>query len=92
MHAINDRQIFCSLVYGARAGACRRGLIVIIAAERVATFSYFIPGMVRLQRSELPVADIEQAMARWANLNHLRLAATFVAWFAALKALVAGGG
>jgi hypothetical protein len=54
-------------------------------AERVFTFSYFIPTMVGLMRA--PDSPESAATAtRWANLNYLRHAIVLVAWLAALKA------
>lgn len=53
-------------------------------AERIFTFSYFIPTMVWL--SGVPdSADAVAAATRWANLNYLRHAMVLVAWLAALK-------
>ena len=53
--------------------------------ERVFTFSYFIPTMVRLMQA----TDSSESTAtarQWANLNYVRHAIVFVAWLAALKA------
>ena len=53
--------------------------------ERVLTFSYFIPTMVRLMRA----ADSPEAVARatwWARLNHVRHLIVFAAWLTSLKA------
>src|SRR6266568_4867511 len=60
---------------------------VVILVERIATFSYFIPTMLRLQRAAPPQADVRARVAQWARLNYLRSALTLVAWLAALKAL-----
>jgi hypothetical protein len=52
--------------------------------DRVFTFSYFIPTMVRL----MGTADSPQSAAaamRWSNLNYLRHAIVLVAWMASLK-------
>jgi hypothetical protein len=54
-------------------------------ADRMLTFSYFIPTMVGLMRA----ADSPNAVAvatRWSRLNHVRHATVFVAWLTALKA------
>ncbi len=60
-----------------------------ILIERIGTFAYFIPTMVRLRhttgRSE---SVIKVTISRWARLNYLRLAMTFAAWLAALRALL----
>jgi hypothetical protein len=54
-------------------------------ADRVFTFSYFIPAMVTLMGSEDSAQSAAAAM-RWSNLNYLRHAIVLVAWIAALKA------
>ncbi len=53
-------------------------------ADRIFTFTYFIPRMVGLLRA----ADSPEARAKmmqWANLNYLRLLLVLVAWLAALQ-------
>jgi hypothetical protein len=58
---------------------------ILALADRLLTFFYFIPTMVRLLSS----ADSLEAARRaifWANLNYLRLAIVFAAWMAALRA------
>ena len=56
--------------------------------DRVMTFGYFIPTMLRLMR---PGALSETAAAstasQWVSLGYVRHAATLVAWLAALRAL-----
>jgi len=53
--------------------------------ERVLTFSYFIPTMVRLMRA--PDTPESAALAtRWAKRNYLRHLLVLIAWLAALKA------
>jgi len=61
--------------------------VIIILGERLLTFSYFIPTIVRLQRASMPQAQIKDALLRWARVNYLRNALTLVAWLAALRAL-----
>jgi hypothetical protein len=54
-------------------------------ADRLLTFSYFIPTMVRLMREP----DSPEAVAvaiRWSNLNYLRHAIVLSAWLASLQA------
>jgi hypothetical protein len=54
-------------------------------ADRVFTFSYFIPTMVGL----MGVADSPQSVAtalRWSALNYVRHAIVLAAWLASLKA------
>ena len=53
-------------------------------ADRVFTFSYFIPTMVRLMGSP-DSTEAAAAAATWSNLNYLRHAIVFAAWLAALK-------
>jgi hypothetical protein len=54
-------------------------------ADRLLTFSYFIPTMVRLMRA--PDSSESVAVAtRWWNLNYLRHAIVLTAWLASLKA------
>jgi hypothetical protein len=55
-------------------------------ADRVITFSYFIPAMIRLMAAIDSPASAAAA-TRWANLNYLRHAFVLVAWLAALNAL-----
>ena len=53
--------------------------------DRIFTFSYFIPTMVRL----MGAADSSESVIKareWANLNYVRLAIVLAAWLAALKA------
>jgi hypothetical protein len=66
---------------------------VIVLLERVATFGYFIPAMVRLQRDEtVPGPAVRARVSRWLTLNYLRNAAYLAAWVAALLALQAPAG
>lgn len=56
-------------------------------ADRLMTFAYFIPTMLRLLRDDAAAnpGAVETAL-RWVNLNHVRHAAMLVAWLAALRA------
>ena len=54
-------------------------------ADRLLTFSYFIPTMVGLMRVVESPESIAIA-ARWSNLNYLRHAIVLTAWLASLKA------
>jgi hypothetical protein len=66
---------------------------VIVLLERVATFGYFIPAMIRLQRDEtLPEPTVRARVSRWLILNYIRNAAYLAAWVAAMLALRAPGG
>ena len=53
-------------------------------ADRVFTFTYFIPAMVGLMGSPDSPESVAAA-TRWANLNYLRHAILLAAWLAALK-------
>jgi hypothetical protein len=62
--------------------------VAIVVLERIATFAYFIPTMVRLMGAEgLARADVAAGLSQWLFLNHGRHALTLAAWLAALKAL-----
>jgi hypothetical protein len=66
---------------------------IIIAVERIATFGYFVPTMIGLQRNQAaPPAEAAAKFARWRALNLARNIASTVAWLLALKALVMVGG
>jgi hypothetical protein len=57
---------------------------LVALADRLFTFSYFIPTMVGL----MGAADSPESVAvatRWSNLNYLRHAIVLTAWLAALK-------
>lgn len=56
--------------------------------ERLSTFAYFIPTMLRLQRSTLPQQDVGAQFARWRLFGYGRLALDFAAWLLAMRALV----
>lgn len=53
--------------------------------ERIFTFSYFIPTMVRLMRATDSAESIATARG-WSNLNYVRHAIVLVVWLAALRA------
>lgn len=54
--------------------------------DRVFTFSYFIPTMIRLMRAADSTESVRQAR-QWSNLCYVRLAIALAAWLAALNAL-----
>ena len=60
--------------------------VFIILVERLTTFSYFIPAMINLARSDLPDADIAARLSQWLLLDYGRHVLTLAAWLAALKA------
>jgi len=56
--------------------------------ERIGTFAYFIPQLLRLLQPERLTQERGcQAATRWIRLNYLRGAVALVAWLAALRAL-----
>jgi hypothetical protein len=63
------------------------GAAVAALADRVFTFSYFVPTMVKLMSNESLSQGQAVAMAsRWGHLNYLRHSIVLVAWLLALKA------
>ncbi|NJM72041.1 MAG: DUF1772 domain-containing protein [Scytonema sp. RU_4_4] len=56
------------------------------AADRIFTFSYFVPTMVKLMSGTLPESEAVSTALQWANLNHFRHVIVLIAWLAALKA------
>ena len=61
---------------------------IVTLVERAATFGYFIPTIIRLQRKPtLTQSAVRTALARWVRLNYVRNTLTLVAWIAALKVL-----
>jgi hypothetical protein len=61
---------------------------LVVLVERGATFGYFIPTMLRLQRDPtLDETRVRAGFARWVRLNYLRNTLTLIAWIAALKVL-----
>ncbi len=56
-------------------------------ADRVFTFSYFIPTMLKLMGDETLSEPKSMALAlQWVNLNYVRHALPLIAWVTALKA------
>lgn len=61
---------------------------VAAVADRLLTFAYFIPTMIRLLQAPDSPASVATAR-QWASLNIVRHALLLAAWLAALKALEA---
>jgi hypothetical protein len=59
--------------------------VVAVLADRLLTFSYFIPTMIGLMNASDSPASVAVA-TRWASLNYLRHALVLGGWLAALKA------
>lgn len=55
-------------------------------ADRLMTFFYFIPTMIRLTEQKLSQAEAVQTALQWTNLGYLRTALTLAAWLAILQA------
>ena len=61
-----------------------------VVVERLATFSYFLPTMLRLMGSEGPAdAEVRATLSQWLLLGHMRHLLSFSGWLLALKALAA---
>ncbi len=61
---------------------------LVALADRLFTFSYFIPTMVRLMGDPpLPPDEAASRAVQWMTLNHLRHAIVLTAWLAALRTL-----
>jgi hypothetical protein len=78
-----------SLVVALKTSGSERGwwltAVLVVLADRVLTFGYFIPTMVGLMNAPDSPASASTAM-RWMTLNYLRHALVLVGWLAALKA------
>jgi len=62
------------------------GAALAAAAERVFTFAYFVPTMLRLMHAEnLPEPQAVTLALQWTSLNHTRHAMVLIALLAALK-------
>lgn len=59
---------------------------LIALLERLLTFGYFIPAMVRLMREDPPHPTAFRRALRWLDMNLIRHALTMTAWIAALRA------
>ena len=60
---------------------------IIILVERVATFAYFIPAMIRMQRAMAWQLKLDARLDMWRRLNYMRILLTLLAWLAALRAI-----
>lgn len=59
----------------------------IILLERITTFAYFIPTIIRLQSSVLSQADVDAGLEQWVLFNYGRHLLSFAGWLLALKVL-----
>lgn len=80
---------FGNLILAWRAANPLRGwwvtASVLALGDRIFTFVYFIPTMLRLMRAEESPESVATA-TQWAHLNYVRLTIALAAWLAALKA------
>jgi hypothetical protein len=67
------------------AGSWWLAAALVSLAERLLTFAYFIPVMVRLMKTPAPSDAVARAR-RWSTLNWLRHGLVLAAWLAALRA------
>lgn len=65
--------------------------VAIELAERIATFGYFVPTMMRLTRDQAAPSVSVAAFKSWTAWNYVRNIASLIAWIAALQALVIVG-
>lgn len=60
----------------------------VLLIERVGTFGYFIPQLLKLLKTDgIPDARAAQAARTWTRLNRLRIVLAISGWLAALRAL-----
>lgn len=61
---------------------------IIIGIERVFTFSYFIPKMLKLQQGAESISEpqLKIMATQWMHLNYIRLTLTLIAWILAIEA------
>ena len=58
----------------------------IVVVERIVTFAYFIPTMLRLAGME-PGPEVSSGLAQWLTINYGRHLLSLAGWLAALRAL-----
>ena len=62
--------------------------VTVVIAERLATFSYFIPTTVRLMGSEgMAEANVRTTLSQWLLMDQWRHLLTLVGWLLGMKAL-----
>ena len=60
----------------------------LILVERIATFTFFIPNIIRLQRKkDFPETFISAKISRWIQMNYLRNAVTLIAWIFTIETI-----
>ena len=63
------------------------GAAAVVLIERIATFAYFTPTLLKLQRERAGLPVVETAASRWVSLSHVRTGVYLAAWVTALQAL-----
>jgi hypothetical protein len=70
------------------SGTCRNcwlAAVAVVALERAATFTFFIPVALKFMNSETPATPADQALAEtWIRLNHGRNLLVLIGWMGAL--------
>jgi len=76
--------------YTGNAHAAWLTAALIIVANRVITFTYFVPTMVRKfeHPEKLDAARLKKAVSLWTSLSPFRVGVEFVAWVTAMYAFV----
>lgn len=67
------------------------GAAAVTLVERLLTFLYFIPTMIRLMSGDLPDVEAVTVAQQWIHFNSLRHLLVLVAWLGALKVLALSG-
>ena len=84
-----------SLYFGWKAGgalgAWWLAAAIVALVERLSTFAFFIPTMLRLQRSTQPTEQVGEQFHRWRLFGYGRLTLDFAAWLLAMRALIVAG-
>lgn len=61
---------------------------LITLVERISTFSFFIPTIIKLQNAgSLSRSKVHSKVALWTSLNYVRCALNLIAWVLAIEAL-----
>ncbi len=61
---------------------------IIIAMERVFTFTYFIPNVLKIEQGSESIRkpQLKRMVTHWMYLNYIRIIMTLIAWILALEA------
>ncbi|MBL7920369.1 MAG: DUF1772 domain-containing protein [Bacteroidia bacterium] len=62
---------------------------LIVLAERIMTFSFFIPTIIKLQRNKnIPDEVVNKKIPLWINMNYLRNILMLVSWILILQVII----